>query len=117
MTPNQTTVMQYMEAFGRSSEAEVLACLTDDVEWVLPGLVHHHGQQAFAKEMHNEAFIGSPVIVVTRLVESGDTVVAEGTASGLNRDGSPFQVAFCDIFEMRETKIRKLISYLMPMPQ
>lgn len=117
MSPNQTTVMQYMDAFGRSDEAGVLACLTDDVEWVLPGLVQHQGQPAFVREMHNEEFTGSPVIVVTRLVESDDTVVAEGTASGSKRDGSPFKVAFCDIFEMRGTKIRKLISYLMPLPQ
>lgn len=38
MTPNKATVDRYMEAFRKSDHAAVLDCLTDDVEWVLPGI-------------------------------------------------------------------------------
>ena len=79
MTRNKQTVHRYMEAFRKSTHAEVLACLTDDVEWVLPGAFHLQGKEAFDREIENEAFVGRPAIDVTRLVEEDEVVVAEGS--------------------------------------
>ena len=36
MSRNKQTVQRYMDAFARSDHAEILSCLTDDVEWVVP---------------------------------------------------------------------------------
>jgi ketosteroid isomerase-like protein len=44
---NKRTVERYMEAFGIGDHAEVLACLTDDVEWEMPGTFHMSGKEAF----------------------------------------------------------------------
>lgn len=55
-----------MDAFARSDHAEILSCLTDDVEWVVPGIFHLAGKTDFDKEIENDAFIGSPAIKVTR---------------------------------------------------
>jgi hypothetical protein len=41
-------------------------------------------------------------------------VIAEGTVRTQKRDGAILHIAFCDVFEMRAGKIRRLISYLMP---
>jgi ketosteroid isomerase-like protein len=38
MSPNKNTVEKYMEAFRRLDHAAVLSCLTDDVEWLIPGM-------------------------------------------------------------------------------
>jgi len=38
MTRNKETVDKYMYAFGRSDHEKILSCLTDDVEWEIPGL-------------------------------------------------------------------------------
>jgi uncharacterized protein len=113
MSPNKRTVEKYMDAFRRSDHQQVLSCLTDDVEWVLPGLFHVKGKDAFDREIENEAFVGSPVITVTRLTEEGDVVVAEGRVRAARRDGGTLHAVFCDVFEMRDAKIRRLISYLM----
>ncbi len=113
MTPNKETVQRYMDAFDRSDFPEVLGCVTDDVEWLIPGLVHLHGKEAFEKEAKNEAFIGSPDITVTRLIEEDDVVVAEGSVTATRADGGMMDAVFCDVFEMRGGKIAKLISYLM----
>ena len=91
----------------------VLSCLTEDVEWLIPGVFHVHGREAFDKEIENEAFVGSPAIVVTRTVEEADVVFAEGTVRAQRRDGGTLHLMFCDAFEMRAGKIRKLTSYLM----
>jgi ketosteroid isomerase-like protein len=110
---NKRTVEKYMAAFRRSDHQEILSCLTDDVEWVLPGLFHIKGKEAFDREIENPAFVGSPLITVTRLTEEGDVVVAEGRVRATRRDGGHLNAVFCDVFEMRDAKIRRLISYLM----
>jgi uncharacterized protein len=116
MTANKQTVDAYMAAFRLSDHAGVLACLTDDVEWHIPGAFTITGKEAFDKEIENENFTGRPDIVTTRLTEENDVVIAEGTVRARKKDGEPFYLAFCDVFEMRDGKIRRLVSYLMPTP-
>ena len=113
MSENKRTVERYLEGFRRSDHAMVLSCLTDDVEWVIPGAVHLHGKEQFDAEIENPAFTGSPVIVEKRLVEEDDVVVAEGTVEARRADGAPLRLVFCDVFVMREGLIRHLTSYLM----
>jgi ketosteroid isomerase-like protein len=113
MTENKKTVDRYMDAFRRTDHAEILSCLTDDVEWLIPGAFHKHGKEAFDKEVANDAFVGHPAITVTRLTEEDDVVVAEGSVRTQRKDGAVLNLAFCDVFEMQGGKIRRLISYLM----
>ena len=113
MSPNKQTVTQYLDAFRNSDHKEILSCLTDDVEWVLPGVFHLAGKEAFDKEIENDAFVGSPTITHTRMIEEHDVVVAEGTVRAARRDGGVLNAVFCDVFVLREAKIRHLTSYLM----
>lgn len=116
MSANKRTVQQYMDAFTRTDHAEILSCLTEDVEWVIPGVFHVSGKVAFDKEIENDAFVGSPAIRVTRMTEEDDVVVAEGSVRAARRDGGVLHVVFCDVFVMRGGKIRRLTSYLMEVP-
>lgn len=50
MTPNKQSVKKYMEAFTRTDHAGVLSCLTDDVEWLIPGAFLVKGKSAFDKD-------------------------------------------------------------------
>ena len=113
MSENKKTVQRYMDAYGRSDHAAVLACLTDDVEWIVPGAFHLKGKDAFDAEIENPAFVGRPAITVTRLTEERDTVIAEGSVRTTKMEGDVVNIAFCDVFEMQGTKVRRLISYLM----
>ncbi|HYC93559.1 MAG TPA: nuclear transport factor 2 family protein [Thermoanaerobaculia bacterium] len=49
MTENKQTVDRYMDGFRKGDHAQILSCLTDDVEWLLPGAFHLHGKEAFDK--------------------------------------------------------------------
>ena len=113
MSRNKETVQKYMDAFSRSDHPEILSCLTDDVEWVLPGGFHLTGKDAFDKEIENDAFVGRPAITVTRMIEEDDVVVAEGRVRSAKRDGGLLNLVFCDVFVMRDAKVRHLTSYLM----
>jgi ketosteroid isomerase-like protein len=110
---NKRTVEKYVEGFRRSDHQAILSCLTDDVEWVLPGMFHLEGREAFDREIENPAFLGSPEITLTRVTEEGDVVVAEGRVRAAKRDGGILNAVFCDVFEMHDTKIKRLVSYLM----
>jgi ketosteroid isomerase-like protein len=110
---NKSTVEKYMDAFRRSDHQEILSCLTEDVEWVIPGAFHIKGKDAFDQEIESPAFVGRPAITVTRLTEDGNVVVAEGSVLSARKDGGQLHAVFCDVFEMRDAKIRRLISYLM----
>src|SRR5688500_20305508 len=78
MTPNKVTVQKYMDGFTRTDHAAILSCLTDDVEWLIPGAVPVTGKPAFDEEVENEAFDGNAAIEVTRLVQGPDDDAAEG---------------------------------------
>ncbi len=116
MSANKDTVRRYMDAYGRWDHSEVLACLTEDVEWVVPGAFHLRGREAFDREIEGQGAAGPPQIRVTRLVEEDDVVVAEGTVRNTLEDGGVPSLVFCDVFLMRDGRIRHLTSYLMAAP-
>lgn len=113
MSKNKTTVMKYMDGFNASDHAKILSCLTEDVIWELPGAYLHKGKAAFDKEIENDAFTGKPVIKVSRLTEENNVVIAEGTVIATKKDGTKLNLVFCDVFEMENSLIKKLTSYLM----
>jgi uncharacterized protein len=113
MSENKRTVEIYMDGFRKSDHEQVLSCLTEDVEWEIPGVFHLVGKQAFDKEIENDAFVGRPAITVTRMTEENDVVVAEGTVRAQKKSGDPLNLMFCDVFVMQGRKIKRLISYLM----
>ena len=113
MSENKRTVETYIDGFNKSDHQHILSCLTDDVEWELPGAFHLHGKESFDKEIENDAFTGRPVITVSRTIEENDIVVAEGTVEAKRKNGDKLKVVFCDVFVMKNGKIKKLTSYLM----
>lgn len=113
MSANRETVEAYMEGFRRTDRAQILACLTDDVEWHIPAAFSIKGKDAFNGHIVDDGFVEAPAITVTRLIEEGDVVVAEGSVRTKRKDGSALTLVFCDVFEMRAGKVARLTSYLM----
>jgi uncharacterized protein len=112
LTENKRTIEQYMAGFRATDHARILSCLTDDMEWEIPGMFHSRGKAAFDKEIEHDAFVGHPDIVVTRMIEEENVVVAEGSIRTQKRDGSGLRLRFCDVFVMEAGKIKHLTSYL-----
>jgi ketosteroid isomerase-like protein len=111
MSVNKTTVEQYIGGFNKSDHDQILKSLTDDIEWRMPGGFQLAGKEAFDKEIENDAFIGNPTVTITRMIEEGDVVVAEGTVRVSWKAGGVLNAVFCDVFEMREGRIRRLTTY------
>ena len=117
MSPNKQTVEKYIDGFNKSDHAQILSCLTDDIEWIMPGGFHLHGKEAFDKEIENEAFTGSPFVTVTRMTEENDVVIAEGTVRAAWKNGGVLNAVFCDVFEMRNARIKRLVTYLVALEE
>ena len=117
MTDNRKTVERYRDGFNKSDHAQILSCLTDDVVWTMPGAFRLVGREAFDKEIENDAFVGSPKVTVTRMVEENDVIVAEGTVWCARKDGGALNAVFCDVFVMKDGKIRELTSYVVQLNQ
>lgn len=108
-------VEQYFEAFRRGDHDAILACLTDDVAWDLPGFRHLEGKEAFDREIDNEDFTGTPTLTLDRLIEEGDAVVAIGDGEATQRSGELHRFAFCDVLTFAGGKICRVESYLVPL--
>jgi ketosteroid isomerase-like protein len=115
VSTRKAVVEQYFEGFRRSDHGQVLACLTDDVVWDLPGYKQLAGKDAFDGEIENEEFLGSPTLMLDRLVEDGDTVVAIGDGETTHRSGTRHRFAFCDVFTFTGDIVSRVESYLVPL--
>ena len=112
MTENKKIVEKYMDGFNKSDHEQILSCLTEDVEWEMPGGFHLVGKNAFDKEIENDAFVGRPLITIKRMVEENDVVIAEGAVRVKKKDGDFLNAVFCDVFIMTNSRIKRLTSYL-----
>ena len=113
MSEQKRVVEKYMEGFRATDHAKILSCLTDDVVWDMPGFFYHEGIKAFDKEIENPNADGNPEITITRLIEEGNIVVAEGTVNAKMKDGGLIDAEFCDVFHFTNGKISKLTTYIM----
>jgi ketosteroid isomerase-like protein len=115
VTTQQAVVEQYFDGFRKGDHALILACLTDDVVWDLPGWAHHEGKAAFDGEIGNPEFVGRPTLSVERVVSEGDTVVTIGNGEAARSSGGQFRFAYCDVFTFRGDKISRVESYVVPL--
>jgi uncharacterized protein len=115
MPDRKAVVEEYFEGFRRSDHERVLACLTDEVVWDLPGFKHLEGKDAFDGEIENEEFVGAPTLWLDRLVEEVDTVVAIGTGESAHKSGAINKFAFCDVFTFNRALIGRVESYVVPL--
>lgn len=113
MTVNKKCVENYMEGFRTGEHAKILSCLTENIEWEMPGMFHLTGKQAFDKEIENDLFEGKPLITIKRMTEENDVVVAEGEVQSKFKSGDLLDAVFCDVFVMKDGLIKKLTTYQM----
>ena len=72
MSQNIETVTRYLDGFRKNDHAQILSCLTDDIEWNVFGAFHLTGKDAYDKAIDGgAAFIDPPELTVVRMVEQG----------------------------------------------
>lgn len=112
MSENKKTIETYIDGFNKSDHEQILSCLTDDIIWEMPGAFRLEGKKEFDGEIENPNFEGKPVVTISRMTEENNVVIVEGSVEGKRKGGKPFQATFCDVFEMKDGKINKLIGFI-----
>jgi ketosteroid isomerase-like protein len=110
-TAKKRVVERYIEGFRAGDHEMILACLTDDVAWEMPPYFELSGRTAFDDAIENDASPSPPDIQLTRLIEEGDIVVAEGAVQAALKAGGRIDALFCDVFHFRDDKICRLVTY------
>ncbi|MFC4015258.1 nuclear transport factor 2 family protein [Nonomuraea purpurea] len=68
----QQTVETCLDGFRKNDQAQILSCLTDDIEWAVFGAFHLTGKEAYDAAIEGPGFISPPRLEVVRMVEEGD---------------------------------------------
>jgi ketosteroid isomerase-like protein len=111
VSERKRVVEKYIDGFRAGDHDEIMSCLTDDVTWSIPPLFELSGRAAFDDAIENDATPGLPRIELTRLVEEGDVVVAEGAVQTDLAAGGRVDARFCDVFHFRGDRICRLVTY------
>jgi uncharacterized protein len=104
-------VEAYIDGFRRTDHDAILACLADEVVWVLHGYRTLQGKEAFDDEIENEAAVGSPTLNLDRLIEEGDTVVAVGDGEMTLEEAGRVAFVFTEIFTFVGGTISRLETF------
>jgi uncharacterized protein len=112
---NKETVERYLDGFRRTDHAQILGCLTDDITWTVFGAFHLEGKAAYDAAIEGPGFAGDPDLHVVRMVEEGDTVMAELVGRVPQRDGSVQRLSMAEVFVMRDGLICERRAWVVPL--
>ena len=116
MSPNIETVTRYLDGFRKNDHAQILSCLTDDIEWTVFGAFHLTGKEAYDKAIDGAPhFIDPPQLSVVRMVEQGDTVMAELTGVVRRAAGGEMRLSMAEVFVIRDGRIAERRAWVIPL--
>lgn len=114
MSQNIETVNNYLEGFRQNDHAQILSCLTDDIQWTVFGAFHLKGKAAYDKAIDGAPeFIDPPELEVVRMVEQGDVVMAELTGRVKRAAGGEMRMSMAEVFVMRDGRIAERRAWVI----
>jgi uncharacterized protein len=114
---NRATVERYLDGFRHTDHAQILGCLTDDITWTLAGAFRLQGKAAYDAAIEGPGFAGDPDLEVVRMVEEGDTVMAELVGRVPQQDGSVRHLSMAEVFVLRDGLIRERRAWVVPVEE
>jgi ketosteroid isomerase-like protein len=114
MSQNIETVHRYLDGFRKNDHAQILSCLTDDIQWTVFGAFRLTGKDAYDEAIDGAPeFIDPPELEVVRLVEQGDVVMAELTGTARRAGGGEMRMSMAEVFVMRDGKIAERRAWVI----
>jgi ketosteroid isomerase-like protein len=117
MSPNKQLVQTYLDGFRTNDHAKILSCLTDDIEWTVFGWFHLTGKQAYDEAIDGPGYVGPPRLDVVRMVEEGDTVMAELNGWVPREGGGTERMSMAEVFRIRDGKIAERRAWVIPLSE
>jgi ketosteroid isomerase-like protein len=117
MSRNTDTVERYLDGFRKNDHAQILDCLTDDIEWTVFGAFRLKGKEAYDAAIEGPGFIPPPTLEVVRMVEQDDVVMAELTGSVRRDSGEEMRMSMAEVFVMRDGKIAERRAWVIELKE
>src|SRR5687768_2650351 len=118
MSRNTETVATYLDGFRRNDHAQILSCLTDDIEWTVFGAFHLTGKDAYDKAIDGPPeLIDPPHLEIVRMVEQGDVVMAELIGTVKRAEGGEMRMSMAEVFVMRNGKIAERRAWVIELKE
>lgn len=117
MSRNTDTVETYLDGFRKGDHAQILSCLTDDIEWTVFGAFHLTGKPAYDEAIEGPGFKGPPSLEVVRMVEQGDVVMAELVGSATRDTGETMRMSMAEVFVIRDGKIAERRAWVIELKE
>ncbi|GIE99637.1 nuclear transport factor 2 family protein [Paractinoplanes rishiriensis] len=117
MSLNTDTVNRYLDGFRTNDHAQILSCLTDDIEWTVYGAFNLKGKQAYDEAIDGPDFVGPPRLDVIRMVEQDNVVMAELYGEAPRPDGSTLRMSMAEVFVMRDGLIAERRAWVIPLSE
>lgn len=95
-------VRRYLDGFVKGDHAQILSCLTDDIEWTNFGWYRIRGKDAYDAHIDGPEFAGPVKFDIVRMVEEDDVVMAELGAEIPLKEGGMLRMAMGEVFVMRD---------------
>jgi ketosteroid isomerase-like protein len=117
---NRATARRLFELFTASDIDGVLALMTEDATWLIPGkkelspTAGLYSKEKIGKLFHRmlDGLGGGLRMTVTSLMAEGDRVAAEVTSSGDLKNGRRYRQEYHFLIEFRDGKISAVREYL-----
>ena len=117
MSENKQTVEAYLEGFRKNDHAQILSCLTEDIEWTVFGGFRLTGKEAYDAAIEGPGFVPPPQLQVVRMVEEDDVVMAELTRSVKRENGDVMRMSMAEVFRMRNGKIYERRAWVIELKE
>jgi ketosteroid isomerase-like protein len=117
MSTNTATVERYLDGFRRNDHAQILSCLTDDIEWTVFGAFHLTGKPAYDAAIEGPGFVPPPRLEVVRMVEQDDVIMAELTGEVARDTGEVMRMSMAEVFVMRDGLIAERRAWVVPLTE
>lgn len=108
---NKETIEKVIKAFENNDVEDILTQLTDDAEWQMLGDKTIKGKdnwRAFFAEHPEMTMVSS---TTNHIIIDGDTAAVDGEVQCKDKDGNLFDMYYCDLYELQNTQVKKMITY------
>jgi ketosteroid isomerase-like protein len=116
-SPNKRLVETYLDGFRTNDHAKILSCLAEDIEWTVFGWFHLTGKQAYDDAIDGPGYVGPPRLDVVRMVEEGDTVMAEIRGWVPREGGATERMTMAEVFVIRDGRIAERRAWVIPLSE
>ncbi|WP_035856456.1 nuclear transport factor 2 family protein [Cryptosporangium arvum] len=112
---NKQLVETYLEGFRTNDHAKILSCLSDDIRWTVFGHFQLTGKEAYDDAIEGPGWVGPPQLELVRMIEEGDTIMAELRGSVPQQAGEPMRMSMAEVFVIRDGKITERRAWVIPL--